>query len=132
MASTHKIIARVSVIFIIGFAFLVSGCFESQNALQQDHKSESIALVGTLADSSKPEELAAAPVYTKLALYRRLAAKKLRSGQIDVETAKAVQRTADRVREFLDDAVNRKDVAAIKVQAGIVRESFNELERINE
>lgn len=80
--------------------------------------------VATLAPIGSFEHKAA-PAYTKLALLRNNAAKKLRAGEITVQAAIDVQAAADGVRATLDaalrdDAENRSDAATKKlIAAGV-------------
>lgn len=73
---------------------------------------------GTL--SSNPIEAKAAPVYTRLAMYRSTAAKDLRAGLIGVGQAQFVQDTANGIRMNLDAAVAAKDIDAINAQSAVL------------
>lgn len=80
--------------------------------------------VGTLAPIGT-FEYKAAPAYTKLAMLRHNAAKKLRAGDITVQAAIDLQTAADGVRALLDaavrdDAQGRNDAATTKlIAAGV-------------
>ena len=79
----------------------------------------------TIADANDPVEMAAAPVYTELAMYRFSAAKALRNKEIPVEQAETVQRNADAVRVMLDSSVKRKSIDGIKA-ASVLLDTFKE------
>lgn len=88
--------------------FFMVGCVEQPST-------QSVG-TNTLADqrafatlATTPMELEAAPAYTKLALFRSLAARDLRAGRISVETAKSVQSDADVLRANLDASLRNKD-----------------------
>jgi hypothetical protein len=107
--------------FISSMALVLSGCASIDPiALQAEQKSEPIAAFATLSDSSNPADMAASVVYTRLAVYRRLAAKKLRSGEINVDYAKFAQSEADLVRYNLDRALRSGNLVEIQTQADIL------------
>lgn len=85
--------------------------------LQTDPTKEAIEAYATLSDSSNPADMAASVVYTRLAMFRRLAAKKLRAGDIGVADAKYCQARADAIRADLDRALANRDLASIRDQA---------------
>lgn len=109
-----------ALIFIL-FSVLV-GCASAPVDLPSTQPESVAAGFGTLADARDPVELAAAPVYTQLALYRFTAAKQLRDGEITVDQARTVQRTADRIRSQLDAAVAARNVRQINAALTLLSE----------
>jgi hypothetical protein len=107
--------------FLGSLALVLNGCVSTDPiALQAEQKSEPIAAFATLSDSSNPADMAASVVYTRLAVYRRLAAKKLRSGDIDVDYAKFAQSEADLVRYNLERSLRSGNLIEIQTQADIL------------
>lgn len=110
----------ISVCFI-ALAMTLYGCVIATPVnLQADPETRAIEAFATLSDSANPADMAASAVYTRLAVYRRLAAKKLRGGEISVDYARFVQREANRIRRELDHAVSMRDLSSIKEWSGVL------------
>jgi hypothetical protein len=82
----------------------------------------------TLADSGNPADMAAAPVYTRLALYRKRAAAYLNNGLITIYQAKQAQATADSIRRQLDSARADGRILAIQGLSRLLDLAINSLE----
>lgn len=90
-------------ILIIAAALALSACAVQPATPLQAASHGNIAGFATIAQWGHWEsELA--PVYTRLAALRHRAARALDAGRIDVDTAIAIQATADRARAALDDS----------------------------
>jgi hypothetical protein len=107
-------------IILIVLLFVLLGCASEPTNFESARPEGDLIGFATLSDSSNPADMAASVVYTRLAIYRRLAAKKLRAGAIDVAYAKHAQREADLVRSNLDQALQSGDLTEIKSQAQIL------------
>lgn len=117
------------IIFASLVALALAACSSSPEKTQaiiaaaQSEPLESFA-VGTLAPVGS-FEWQAAPAYTKLALLRHSAAKKLRAGEITVSTALDVQAAADGIRSQLDAAIaadaakQSTEAAKLLIAAGV-------------
>jgi hypothetical protein len=82
----------------------------------------------TLADSGNPADMAAAPVYTRLTLYRKRAAAYLNNGLITIAQAKQAQATADSIRRQLDSARAAGKVPVIIGLSRLLDLAINSLE----
>lgn len=97
-------------------ALCLASCATPTQPLEAQGRGRVVIGAATLA-SLGTIEWHAAPSYTKLALLRQRAARRLNDGRISVETARHVQATADKARGSLDHAleVHGKSEALTKV-----------------
>jgi hypothetical protein len=89
---------------MIGTMAGCSGDPAKSAALEAQKAAPLLTGFATLADSGSPADMAAGPVYTRLALYRKRAADYLQNGLITIAQAKQAQATADSIRRQLDSA----------------------------
>lgn len=90
-------------LLLIALAFAMAACTTSPVAPIQATGQGNITGIATLALWGEWEsELA--PAYTRLAVVRHRAARLLNNGKITVDTAIAVQKTADQARALLDQS----------------------------
>jgi hypothetical protein len=117
--------------FLFGLAVLPAGC-SGQAVKHTELNAQKAAplLTGfaTLADSGNPADMAAAPVYTRLALYRKRAAAYLNNGLISIAQAKQAQETADSIRRQLDSARADGRILTIQGLSRLLDIAINSLE----
>jgi hypothetical protein len=110
---------------------LLSGCSTdpAQSAeLVAQRSAPLLTGFATLADSGDQVDMAAAPVYTRLALYRKRAATYLGNGLITIAQAKQSQATADSIRSQLDSARAAGKVPIILGLSHLLDLAINSLE----
>jgi hypothetical protein len=116
---------------IAGWISVLSGCSSdpAQSAeLVAQRAAPLLTGFATLADSADPADMAAAPVYTRLALYRKRAATYLQNGLITIDQAKQAQATADSIRRQLDSARVAGKVPVILGLSKLLDLAINSLE----
>lgn len=89
--------------FLTLFAVLIAGCATTPIESARPARDAGTFAVATIAPFGS-FEFEAAPAYTRLAVARRLAARRLSDGRMTVEHAIAVQAAADDARRALDAA----------------------------
>jgi hypothetical protein len=89
------------------FGFLGTS-YAAENGFKND-----LGAYGTLSDANNPADVAASAVYTRLAMYRHIAAQKLKAKKITRQQAIDAQSSADAIRKQLDAALKAKDLQAI-------------------
>lgn len=117
---------------IIALSITLTACANpsvKDMALQAQKADPLLAGFGTLADSNNPADMAAASVYTRLALYRQRAAAYLRNGLIPISQAKAVQAIADTIRSHLDRARANSNLTDIQNLSELLDDQIKQLEK---
>lgn len=113
-----RFLISIAITALIAVAFgLLAGCGSDPAKSAELVAQKSAPLLtgfATLANSSNPAEMASAPVYSRLALYRQRAAASLNTGLISIAQAKQAQATADSIRRQLDSA--RADGRVLTIQ----------------
>lgn len=100
---------RIMMITIAALAALVAGCATTPMEGQAvSGRSGGVYAVATVAQFGTFEH-EAAPGYTRLAVARRTAARRLDQGRLTLDQARAVQSAADSARSALDAARVRAD-----------------------
>jgi hypothetical protein len=113
---------------MIGTMAGCSGDPAKSAALEAQKAAPLLTGFATLADSGNPADMAAAPVYTRLALYRKRAAAYLQNGLITIAQAKQAQATADSIRRQLDIARADDKVPVILGLSKLLNLAINSLE----
>jgi hypothetical protein len=113
---------------MIGAMAGCSGDPAKSAALEAQKAAPLLTGFATLADSGDPADMAAAPVYSRLALYRKRAADYLQNGLITIAQAKQAQATADSIRRQLDSARADGRILAIQGLSRLLDLAINSLE----
>jgi hypothetical protein len=127
-----RFLISIAITALIAVAFgLLSGCNSDPAKSAELLAQKSAPLLtgfATLADSGNPADMAAAPIYTRLALYRKRAATYLQNGLITIDQAKQAQATADSIRRELDSARAAGKVPVILGLSRLLDLAINSLE----
>lgn len=112
-----RFLLSVAITAALALTIALTACSSSSGkeiALQAQKADPLLTGFATLANSGNPAEMAAAPVYSRLALYRHRAGASLNTGLISIDQAKQAQATADSIRRQLDSA--RADGRVLTIQ----------------